>query len=107
MANVPIACTLTAEELHCGAAELLPGLAAIASQIQPISEGVRLEFAVVPGIVPQIAAVVERERQCCQFLNFELDVASAEGPVTLVMHGPPGTGAFLAGLHPAFEQHAG
>jgi len=47
--------------------------------------------------------VIERERGCCPFLRFTLDVAPGHGPVTLEVTGPPGTRAVLeaaAGLLP-------
>jgi hypothetical protein len=102
MSDLPIACTLSAHELACGAAELLPGLAAVADAVRPRADGVRLKFAGETGLVTRLAAVIERERQCCQFLRFQLEVTPGLGPVTLDVDGPPGTGAFLAGLHPSF-----
>jgi hypothetical protein len=108
MADLPIACTLTADAPRCGAADLLPGLAAEADAVQAAADGVRLEFAAgASGVVTRIAGVIERERRCCQFLHFRLEVSAGSGPITLALSGPPGTGAFLAGLHPAFAPPAG
>jgi len=106
MSDLPIACTLSAHELACGAAELLPGLAAVADAVRPRADGVRLKFAGETGLVTRLAAVIERERQCCQFLRFRLDVAPARGPIMLQIDGPPGTREFLAGLHPTFAPPA-
>jgi hypothetical protein len=106
MPDLPIACTLSAHEVRCGAAELLPGLAESADAVRPVSHGVRFEFAAADGVVARIAAVIERERQCCQFLRFRLEVAPALGPVALEVDGPPGTAEFLASLHPAFARPA-
>ena len=94
----PIACTLSSAEQRCHADELLPGLAALAAKRTVLSEGWRLEFTSTAGLLRRIADVVERERQCCTFLRFELVIASVDVPVVLTIDGPPGTGAFLAGL---------
>lgn len=107
MSPQPIACTFTAHELTCGAADLLPGLAEVAESVRAIPEGVRFEFVAAEGLVPRIAAVMERERQCCQFMRFCLEVSPGLGPIVLLIDGPPGTGAFLAGLHPKFSPSAG
>lgn len=107
MSEPPIACTLSPEELACGAVDLLPGLVPVAQTVRPTPEGARLEFAGERGIVTRIAAVIERERLCCRFLRFGLDVAPDGGAVTLVLSGPPGTVAFLASLDPAFAAPTG
>lgn len=38
-----------------------------------------------------VARFVANERRCCPFLNFELAVAAASGPLWLRMTGPEGT----------------
>ena len=107
MTDLPVACTLTADALACGAAELLPGLAAEARTVSVVLNGARLEFAGERGTVARLAAVIERERECCQFLRFHLEVSPGLGAIVLTVDGPPGTGSFLAGLHPAFASAAG
>ena len=106
MTELPIACTLTADELECGAATLLPGLAEAAEVVRITPDGVQFEFAASVGLVPRLAAVIERERQCCQFLRFQLEAAAGLGPITLRVDGPAGTSDFLAGLHPSFASPA-
>lgn len=101
MSHLPVACTLTAHQMGCGAADLLPGLAEVADSVRSVAEGVRFEFAAQEGMVPRIAAVMERERQCCQFMRFSLELSPGLGPIVLVIDGPPGTAEFLAGLHPS------
>ena len=96
--TAPIACTLTADEQRCQADALLPGLVAIAASHDIVPDGWRLTFAPAAGIVTRVAAVVERERQCCAFLRFTLVVPAANEPTVLTIDGPPGTGDFLASL---------
>jgi hypothetical protein len=106
MSTVPIACSLSADQLRCSADRLLPGLARDASRVARTADGARLEFDPVPGIVPRLADVVERERQCCRFLHFVIEVPEAGGPVSLELSGPPGTGDFLASLGPELRSAA-
>jgi hypothetical protein len=42
-----------------------------------------------------VARFVVNERRCCPFLDFELAVAAAAGPVWLRITGPAGTRPFL------------
>jgi hypothetical protein len=69
-------------------------------------DGVRFEFDPAPGIVAQIADVVERERRCCRFLHFALEVPEAGRVITLAISGPEGTGAFLESLTLEFRAPA-
>lgn len=96
----PVACTLGADDLRCRADELLPGLVRMARSVNPHASGARLTFDAAAGIVAAIAAVVERERHCCRFLHFVLEVPSGGEPITLDISGPDGTVAFLASLAP-------
>lgn len=42
-----------------------------------------------------VVRFVANERRCCPFLDFEITVAAAAGPVWLRLTGPAGTRAFL------------
>jgi hypothetical protein len=96
--TVPIACTLTSAEQGCHADVLLPGLAALATARESVPEGWRLIFAPDAGVLARIADVVDRERQCCAFLRFELVVPPAGASFVLTIDGPAGSGAFLDSL---------
>lgn len=98
MNELPVACTLSAEELRTGRAGLLPGLIASASEHHLAGDALSLRFEAHPGILERIAAVIERERQCCAFLRFELVVPPVGGPMRLEVSGPPGTAELLAAL---------
>jgi len=101
MSELPIACTLTADELRAGAADLLPGLIAAARDVTALTDGVRLNFAPDDGAIARIAAVIERERRCCAFLRFTLVVPPGGGAVSLEVTGPEGTRELLGELVPA------
>ena len=99
MSDPVIACTLTPDQLRDRKANLLPGLVARASDVSPLQDGYRLTFpAEAREMVGAIAAVIDAERHCCQFLEFELTVPSGAGAIELVVTGPAGTRAFLDSL---------
>jgi hypothetical protein len=98
MAHLPIACTLDAAALRAGAADLLPGLVAAAIHVAPLPDGLRLTLPAVGDTLRHVAAVLDRERRCCAFLRFALEVPPGGAPFVLDVTGPPGTGAYLATL---------
>lgn len=98
MTSEPIACTLTSAELQREAADLLPGLIATAEAADWLPDGIRLTFAAEASLLMRIAAVIERERGCCRFFAFRLDVTAGSGPVILEVTGPPGTRGVLETL---------
>jgi hypothetical protein len=100
MESLPIACTLPASELAARRDGLLPGLAARAAAVAPVEGGRSWRFQDAPGLLADIAAVVEAERRCCRFLRFALTVEPGDGPLTLTVTGPEGTAAFLETLVP-------
>jgi hypothetical protein len=96
MRDLPVVCTLTPEAIATRKAALLPGLARRAVSREDIADGVRLR---VPADAwSALAAVVNAERHCCQFLRFDITVEPDGGPISLSLTGPPGTREFLAAL---------
>ena len=79
---------------------LLPALLSRAREFQDLPEGVRVRFDAASGTLQQITAVIDAERQCCRFLQFQLTVEPDGGPLWLEVSGPPGTKDFLASLVP-------
>jgi hypothetical protein len=95
---LPVACTLSAEALRCHADELLPGLVNRAASTQWLDDGLALTFAPTHDTLAHVADVVNRERVCCAFLTFTLEVPAGSQPYRLAMRGPEGTVAFLQRL---------
>ena len=91
----PIACSLVPGDLNARRAELLPGLIARASAREVLASGYRLVFAADSETLNLIARVIDAERQCCRFLEFQLTVEPSGGPFTLDVTGPKGTREFL------------
>jgi hypothetical protein len=99
--DLPIACTLTSDELRRGRETLLPGVIARAARSERLDEGFRFHFIAADGLIPALAAMIEAERQCCRFLRFTLAAQPGNGSIVLEVTGPPGTADFLAGWIPA------
>lgn len=83
------------------AAEARPGHFALARRL--FTKGVRerresregYAFRFDADALEEVARFVANERRCCPFLDFEIAVAAAAGPVWLRLTGPAGTRAFL------------
>ena len=98
MKTEPVVCTLNSEDLKRYASDLLPGLFAVAQDVDWKRDGVRLTFGDETDLLPRIAQVVERERKCCRFFQFRIDVPPGLGAIGLEITGPPGTREILASL---------
>jgi hypothetical protein len=98
MKEWPIACTLTPREMAARASTLLPELLKRVREQQDLPDGFRLRFEATSDTLQQITAVIDVERQCCRFLQFQVTVEPDEGPIWLAVSGPPGTREFLASL---------
>lgn len=98
--DLPIACTLTPDELRNGRQALLPGIIGRAEEHQRIDGGFRFRFASDAGLLTAIAAMIDAERRCCRFLRFQITAEPDEGIISLEVTGPPGTEQFLAGWLP-------
>ena len=96
--DLPIACTLSEQELRAGAEGLLPGLIVEARQTVELPDGVALRFEATDGFLQRLATVIERERRCCAFLRFRVTVEPGGGPNWVEVTGPPGTREFLLHL---------
>jgi hypothetical protein len=96
--SLPIACTLSAADLREQRDTLLLGLADHAVQRTPLPGGIRLRFAPTAERMRQIDAVVQREHECCPFLEFRVGLTLGDRSLTLDVTGPDGTEALLSEL---------
>lgn len=76
----PIACTLTQTELASRRSKLSPGLLSRAASQEPVPGGFGWSFREVNGLLNDVAAIIEAERRCCQFLPFRLTFEPDGGP---------------------------
>jgi len=64
-------------------------------ETRELENGFVFRFTNQPGQLIQIAEFIEREGQCCPFLNFALEVEPSSGPAWLYISGDTGTKEFL------------
>lgn len=98
MPDLPIICTLTPDALRARREGLLAELLRISTGHELLAGGLRLRFAPSADTLASVARAVEAERHCCRFLRFTITVEPDEGPLTLDLTGPQGTGEFVAAL---------
>lgn len=98
MKEQPIVCTLSSAALQARREGLLSRLIQRTVDRQQLRNGYRFEFAATAEMVPMIARVIDAERQCCRFLQFQLTVQPDDGPIVLELTGPPGTQEFISAL---------
>lgn len=96
--DLPMVCTLSPEQLSAQRDVLLPGLLKRADERTVLERGYRMKFKPTPGLLDEIAGIVEQERGCCQFLRFQIIVEPSNGPIYLEVTGPPGTREILDSL---------
>ena len=94
----PIMCTLTPDAIRAGRAGLLPGLAQRALTREVTEDGYRLTFAASTETLLDITRTIDAERQCCRWLEFNLQVPSGERAFVLTLSGPEGAREFLDAL---------
>jgi hypothetical protein len=98
MPTPPIACTLTPGQINACRDHLLPGLSKRAQSNEVVPDGCRMTFATATDTLQAITETIDRERQCCPFLRFQLTIEPAGGAIVLNVIGPDGTREFLRDL---------
>jgi hypothetical protein len=98
MADVPIACTLSPDDLRERREGLLADLLRRADHRELTAEGLRVRFPAESEVLAAIVRIVDAERQCCRFLRFGITVEPDGGPISLELSGPDGTREFIASL---------
>ena len=98
MRSTEPACTLSPEELTARREQLLPGLFKRADKVSDLPNGLRLDFTAKPGLLSDIARIIEQEQDCCSFLRFVLTIEPGGGAVTFEITGPDGTRETLKAL---------
>jgi hypothetical protein len=93
--SIPLACDMSAipSAERSDHQRAIRRLVASATEIQESSDG--FNFRLSAEDYAAAAEFVARERLCCPFLRFVLEVAPANGPVRLRVEGPLGTAAFI------------
>jgi hypothetical protein len=91
------ACNLTvlSESEREQFASLTDALFAAVQATRELENGFAFRFINRPGQLVQIAQFIERESQCCPFLQFSLEVETSSGPAWLHITGEEGVKPFL------------
>ena len=88
-ATIPIACTLTKDEMPARR-EMFRKMGGAVEETVEREDGFAYRFASDERL-PDLAAVIQAERRCCPFLRFVVTCEPGNGPVWLEVTGPAGT----------------
>jgi len=94
-AGPPLACLLLPAERRERRKRVVRLLREHCREQEALPNGYGLRFDVGGGILADLATLIDLERQCCPFLDFELTVPPENGPCWLRLSGPAGTREFL------------
>jgi len=95
--DTPLACNMSVftpaqREAHIQTTtELIQGVQAV----RDIENGYEFRFPNETDFISKVAEFISNERLCCPFLEFNLNIRSSDGPVSLSLTGPIGTQEFL------------
>jgi hypothetical protein len=89
-------CTLTETELRERRSAFLDGIRSSVIDVAPLPDGFIYTFPDAPDTLTRLAHLVNLERQCCRFLTFRIVAEPDNGPIRLVISGPPGTREMIA-----------
>src|SRR5262245_55291777 len=92
--EIPIACTLTSEQLQERRSTLLEPVSQAVLEVQEREQGYAYRFPA--NMLEALFQVIRLEHQCCAFLRFTLTVEPGDGPLWLEVAGPEGTKELLA-----------
>ncbi|HEY8186243.1 MAG TPA: hypothetical protein VIF64_09250 [Pyrinomonadaceae bacterium] len=93
--KLPIACNLTDADFQKRRAGLLKTVAGGVLETQELDDGHAYRFPSEASWLATLVELITVERACCPFLQFNLRLEPANGPIWLEPTGPPGTKDFL------------
>lgn len=93
----PIACDPTAidEDEHDAHENVATALFESITDLRELSDGYAFRLPTETDIVQKAGAFVSRERLCCPFFRFNIEVTSAEGPIWLKLRGRDGVKEYV------------
>ena|ERR1043165_6455132 len=86
--DLPIVCTLAEAELQERRKTTLSSIREYVLNTIPTRDGYSYHFNPTSDVLPELAKLVELERQCCQFLTFKI-VVEPQQPICMEISGPP------------------
>ena len=93
--DIPIACSLSDAERRTRQATVLAQFKAVVTAEEELPDGYAFRLSEDMKSVAAAAELIASERECCQFLTFDLTVEAQRGSIILRMTGPPGAKEFL------------
>jgi hypothetical protein len=87
--KIPIACTLTEAEVQTRRRTILESVRRVAHTVTSLPLGYTYHFGPNPGVMAQLARLVDLERACCSFLTFRIIVEAGNQSICLEITGPP------------------
>ena len=93
--DLPIVCNLTDPEFQRRRAELLKTFQRALLETKELDDGYAYRFPSDGNRIAELAQLITFERECCPFLQFNLRLEPANGPIWLELTGPEGTKGFL------------
>lgn len=84
--DVPLLCTLTADERTQRSQENCPILTAF-QRVEELEDGYALQYSAEQEWIQRLVTFVTQERACCPFLTFELAFEPDSGPIWLRLRG--------------------
>lgn len=93
MTAQPLVCKLTSPELQKRRSTVIRELKDLLVQREILPDGLRFTFPGKDEMLDKLIDFVKFERQCCDFLSFQLSVT--DDTAVLELTGPPGTPEFL------------
>jgi hypothetical protein len=94
--DLPIVCSLTAEQLQERRRTLLEPLRASVLQVESLLNGYAYTFPASSDLWMQLAQLVDVERQCCRFLSFRIEATAGKNAMRLEISGTPEAKAVIA-----------
>jgi hypothetical protein len=89
--EIPIACSLTDKELGERRKNVLQKTARSLTSVEELENGFSYQFPAEDSVLQDLITVVNLERKCCAFLNFNLVVKADSEIVSLELTGDDGT----------------
>jgi hypothetical protein len=95
MEKAKLSCKLTTPELLERKRTVIAELKSLVRERNEVENGVQYKFESSDKLIDLVSNFIKTERLCCDFFDFNLDVAADTGFMRLTLSGPDGTKEFI------------
>ena len=88
--EIPIACSLTNDELQERRKNILNKIAASLIDSEELPDGFRYRFSIDDSLLQNLITVINLERKCCPFIDFKLSLEAGKDYASLDLTGGQG-----------------